>query len=216
MNQNRVFGEPVLGMSTPDRRSFLKVAGLVGIGTGLVAGGLGTGTAFAAGSSGISDVEILQYALALEYLESEFYTTGYTKVPGLSVRTKEIVGAVLDHEQAHVKIIQKALGGKAKSRASYGIKIPSKVYSSEQAFLKTAATFEDVGVQAYLGQVTLISSGTILEAAASIEGVEARHSAIFYSLTNQQPFPAPIDPHRTQAQTINIVKGFYTNPPKPA
>jgi rubrerythrin len=214
MNENRVFGEPVLDMPETSRRGFLKVAGLVGVGTGLVVGGLGSATAFADSGSGTSDEDILQYALALEYLESTFYDIADKHVSFDHKRTHEIVHAVREHEDTHVKAIQgaiKKLGGTPKPKSDYKIKIKdpgNKVYSSEKTFLSTAATFEEVGVTAYLGQVTHIKNGDILAAAASIEGVEARHSAIFYSLTNQQPFPDPIDKHASMEKVLGEVKPY--------
>jgi rubrerythrin len=212
MNQNRVFGEPVLDMPESNRRSFLKVAGLVGVGTGLVVGGFGSSIASAATSGSVSDDDVLQYALALEYLESTFYDIAYKHVSFNDNRTKQIVGAVRDHEDEHVKILKKALGSKAKKKSDYDIKVekPSnKVYSSEKMFLSTAATFEEVGVTAYLGQVTHISNGDYLAAAASIEGVEARHSAIFYQLTGKNPFTnGPIDMGKSMKTVLGEVKPY--------
>jgi rubrerythrin len=212
MNENRVFGEPVLDMPETSRRGFLKVAGLVGVGTGLVAGGLGSGIASAATSSNVSDDDILNYALALEYLESTFYDIGYKQVSFDDDRTHQIVGAVRDHEDEHVKILKKALGDKAKKKSDYTIKIEdksNKVYSDPKTFLSTAATFEEVGVTAYLGQVTHLKSADYLAAAASIEGVEARHSAIFYQLTGQKPFQnGPIDMGASMKKVLGEVKPY--------
>jgi rubrerythrin len=217
MKQDRVFGEPVLDMPESSRRSFLKVAGLVGVGTGLVVGGFGSSIASAATSGGVSDEDILQYALALEYLESTFYDIGDKHVNFNDDRTHQIVGAVRDHEDKHVQLIQgaiKKLGGTPKPKSDYDIKIskPSnKVYGDPKTFLSTAATFEEVGVTAYLGQITHIKNGDILAAAASIEGVEARHSAIFYTLTGQKPFQnGPIDMGASMDKVLGEVKPYIT------
>ena len=78
MAGRRIFdGKPVLEFSTGiQRRSFLKYAGLVGVGTSFaIGGGLLTAPAAFGSSAAIesSDLDILNYALTLEYLEAAFY-----------------------------------------------------------------------------------------------------------------------------------------------
>ena len=54
---------------------------------------------------------------------------------------------------------------------------------------KLAATVENVGAAAYLGQAGNIQSPTVLAAALSIHTVEARHAAILGTLTGQSITP---------------------------
>ena len=51
-------------------------------------------------------------------------------------------------------------------------------FASRESFLKTAHVFENTGVGAYLGAAGFIQNKDILQAAAGIFGVEARHAAI--------------------------------------
>ena len=93
-------GEAVLSFDNDvDRRNFLKWAGIVGVGSTLAVGGFSGVTASAQAED--SDLEILNYALTLEYLEADFYTQG---VDGgvLSGRELALVKPIRDHEDAHV------------------------------------------------------------------------------------------------------------------
>lgn len=212
-------GKPVLQFSTNhDRRSFLRYAGMVGVGASLVAGGAlaapglaaaATPGALRAGKTG-GDIDILNYALTLEYLEADYYATGLAKGL-LADRELELVTPIGDHEKAHVTAVTdtvKTLGGTPVSKPK--ITYPAGTFDSKESFLKNAATFEEVGVTAYHGQVPLISSVDVLAAAASIAGVESRHAAILAQLTGGNPFPHDIEEHRTMAEVLKIVKPFLS------
>jgi hypothetical protein len=203
-------GRPVLQFAKEtDRRSFLRYAGLVGVGATLVAGGAFSGSGIAvAASSGNGDVDILNYALTLEYLESDFYTRGL-QANLLHGRELELVSPIKAHEDAHVAAVSaavKKLGGNPVSKPK--ITYPSGTFASKDKFLSTAAQFEELGVVAYHGQITLISSGEILGAAASIAGVESRHAAILADLTGAEPFPAPVEDHKPMSYVLPKVKPF--------
>jgi hypothetical protein len=210
---NRVFGgEPVLGIAKEtDRRAFLRMAGLVGVGAGLVAGGVGSGIAYAAPAAGdANDVDILNFALTLEFLESDFYSTGLKKGL-LNGRELELITEISDNESSHVtsvKALVKQLGGTPVNKPS--IKFPADTFKDKATFLKTASTFEEVGVTAYHGQVGLIKSGAVLGAAASIAGVESRHAAVLAALIGGNPFPAPIEKRRSENEILTIVKPFLS------
>ncbi len=202
-------GKPVLQFSTAtDRRSFLKYAGLVGVGASLVAGGILDAPYAAANAPAVAkgDLDILNYALTLEYVESDFYATGLAK-GFLSGRELELITPIGDHEKQHVTAVTstiKSLGGTpvAKPKITY----PAGTFDNKTNFLATASVFEELGVTAYHGQVPLIKSGDILGAAASIAGVESRHAAIIASLIGGDPFPNQIEKHNTMATVLAAVK----------
>ena len=81
-------------------------------------------------------------------------------------------------------------------------------FDSKAKFLATASMFEELGVKAYHGQVTMIQDKTILGAAASIAGVESRHAAILNDLLGQKQVPAPIEGTATIAETVQTVTPF--------
>ncbi|MET3805887.1 hypothetical protein ABIB25_002895 [Nakamurella sp. UYEF19] len=202
-------GKPVLQFSTEtNRRSFLKYAGLVGVGASLVAGGVFSAPYAAANAPAVAkgDLDILNYALTLEYLESDFYAMGVSS-GFLSGRDLDLITPISDHEKAHVTALTstiKSLGSTPVTKPK--ITYPSGTFASKDSFLKTASVFEELGVKAYHGQVPLIQSGDVLGAAASIAGVESRHAAIIASLIGGNPFPHHIEEHVDMATVLAAVK----------
>lgn len=216
MPDNEIFGgKPVLAFRHEhDRRSFLRNAMLVGVGATYVAyqardplGFSRPGKATAATASK-SDLDILNYALTLEYLESAFYDKGIASGL-LKGRDLELITPIRDHEREHVKAVTSTitgLGGKPVAKPK--VKFPANTFTDKAAFLKTASTFEELGVKAYHGQVPLVESGAILAAAASIAGVESRHAAILATLTGGNPFPAPIEAHLPMSAVLAAATPF--------
>jgi hypothetical protein len=209
MGDPQIFdGKPVLQFSTEtNRRSFLKYAGLVGVGASFVAGGiLNAPYAAAAPAVAKGDLDILNYALTLEYLESDFYKMGLAK-GFLSGRVLELITPISDHEMQHVAAVTqtiKSLGGTPVDKPK--ITYPAGIFDNKDNFLKTASMFEELGVKAYHGQVPLIKSGDLLGAAASIAGVESRHAAVIATLIGGNPFPNPIEAHVDMATVLAAVK----------
>ncbi|MDQ3387468.1 MAG: ferritin-like domain-containing protein, partial [Actinomycetota bacterium] len=74
---------------------------------------------------------------------------------------------------------------------------PEDAFSSEASILELAATFEPVGVGAYLGAGPMIQDPAILAAAGSIEAVEGMHVVAINNLIGVSPpaneaFPAAL------------------------
>ena len=201
-----------------DRRSFLKYAALVGVGGALVASGTSalaaaspspSATPAARGSSqfGAGDVGILNYALTLEYLEAEFYQKGLAA--NILGDDAKYVTPVAAHEAAHVQAITatlQKLGATPATKPTF--KFPDTTFTDKATFLKTAVTFEETGVKAYHGQITLIKDAAILGAAASIAGVESRHAAVLNYLAQMPPVPNPVEQHATMDETLTAIKPF--------
>ncbi len=137
----------------------------------------------------ISDV--LNFALTLEYLESEFYKAGYAAATGgtLAIPAGAPLTSILtikNHEIAHVNFLKTAitsLGGTPVSFTAASFDFTAKgnfmnVFTDYALFLAVAQTFEDTGVRAYKGQAgNLMSNNDILTAALNIHSVEARHAS---------------------------------------
>jgi ferritin-like protein len=130
---------------------------------------------------GGGDVDILNFALTLEYLESAFYNQGLKKA-GLSGEAKSLATEIRDNEVEHVAALTKTI----KSLGGMPVKAPGvdfgMAFANQKSFLKLAQTFEDTGVSAYNGAGPSIKSPEVLAAAGSIVQVEARHAAAIRSL----------------------------------
>jgi hypothetical protein len=195
MHKNNFIGDLI--DASPNRRSFVRKLGIAGAALG-AAGSRSWGQAAA-----ITDVDILNFALNLEYLEAEFYTAATTGatigVSGVSIAGTGTAGATtggsqvtfpsstvqaiameLAHdEQTHVTLLQGAilgLGGQPIAKPAINLAALGIGFGSQSDFLTVARALEDIGVTAYGGAAPLISSKTILGYAARILAVEALHS----------------------------------------
>jgi hypothetical protein len=131
-------------------------------------------------------VAVLQFALLLEHLESEFYTNATTTYSGLFSNNAAGLAAfqtIAGHEAAHVKLLQDtitALGStpNAKPTFDYTAGGTLDTFTNYDTLLTVAQAFEDTGVRAYKGQAgNLQENKTVLTVALQIHSVEARHAA---------------------------------------
>jgi hypothetical protein len=154
---------------------------------------------------GDGDLEIFNFALTLEYLESAFYERALDDVK-LGGETKEFAQTILDDENEHVAALVKTIGDLGGSPvAAPKVEFP---FSNEAAFLKLAQTLEDTGVAAYDGAAPAIKSKELLATAGSIVQVEARHAARVRLARSQPPAPNAFDPTLTQQQVLRAVQPF--------
>jgi hypothetical protein len=150
------------------------------------------------------DVAILNYALTLEYLETEFYAQARAKagLRGETARFARVAGA---HEAAHVAAIRKVLGSAAVAKPAFDF---GAATGGQGAFQKTAIAVEDLGVSAYAGQGPRLKQVPVIRAALAIHSVEARHAAWIRSIVGQNPAPAAFDPARGMKQVLAVAGGF--------
>jgi hypothetical protein len=157
-------------------------------------------------AQGGGDVEILNFALTLEYLEADFYTQGAEKVPGLDKDLKALIEEIRDNEVEHVD----ALVATIKQLKGTPVEKPTFTYgdafTSKDAFLKLANTLEDTGVSAYNGAGPSIESVDILAAAGGIVQVEARHAALIRLQRGEEPAPLAFDKPSTTDEVLAAVK----------
>jgi rubrerythrin len=204
LDQDGAIRETQEAVAGDSRADFFKKAALGGgalIGGGTLLGALPE--LAAAKPSAKQDIAILNFALTLEYLESEFYKEALAKVPFADGVVRDVTKVVSAHENAHVKFLKKALGSKAVKKPTFDFKDTT---STQGKFLATAVTLEDTGVRAYSGQGTRIKSPAYVKAALSILVIEARHASRFRALNNNKFAPNPFGPADSMAEILHKVK----------
>ena len=173
--------------------------------------GVGAVSPYVAGSlaqGGGGDVEILNFALTLEYLEAAFYAQALKDTPGLSGDIKKLATEIRDNEDEHVDALKAAIkGAGGKPVKSPGVDFGG-AFASEKSFLKLAQTFEDVGVSAYNGAGPSIESVEVLGAAGSIVQIEARHAGLIRLARGTTPAPDAFDKSLTTDEVLAAVKPF--------
>lgn len=142
------------------------------------------------GQSTTGIVDVLNFALTLEFLESEFYKKA---VASGIIPAADLPGFTLirDHEVAHVSALKQtitALGGTPVNYTAANFDFTAgdgsmngpyaSVFTNYDTLLAVSQAFEDTGVRAYKGQAgNLISNNDVLTAALQIHSVEARHAS---------------------------------------
>ncbi len=184
-----------------DRRAFLRMAGLAGAAlavAGCSANGNDIVAPVSSGPSGAvvnpdgsitldfsSDVDVLNYAYALEQLEAAFYVQVVANAAFGSMfaaNEQRVLRDIRDHEIVHRDFLAAALGAG---------KIPNLTpafgtiqFNNRTSVLQTARTFEDLGVSAYNGAARFLKSEVFLGLAGKIVSVEARHASAIRDLLN--------------------------------
>jgi rubrerythrin len=157
---------------------------------------------------GGGDVDIVNYALTLEYLEAAFYTLAVKQVRGLDADEKKLARELRDNEDAHVDAListVKSLGGTPAAKPTFDF---GGAFGDRATFLKTANTLEDTGVSAYNGAATSIESVDVLAAAGSIVQVEARHAALIRLARDKTPAPMAFDKASEMETVLAAIKPF--------
>ena len=115
-----------------------------------------------------------------------------------------------EEEAQHVQALEGAIkkaGGKLPPKPK--TKFPLE---SEMEILKLAATVENLGANAYLGQAGRIKDKEVLAAALAIHTVEGRHAAVLNAVTGEPispdgPFALPADAKKV----LDSVKPFIAS-----
>ena len=212
MSKKSVLNEVIA--ESPNRRGFLRTIAMASAATAAVGTLVRTGNAQA--PAGVTDADILNFALNLEYLEAEFYTaatqgktidqvgigitgsgtqggvTGGKQVTFSDQITSDIANQIAIDERAHVALIRGALsaaGATPVARPAINLNALGIGFGNITEFLTLARAFEDVGVTAYAGAAPLITDKMILGVGARIAEVEAEHASAVRQLVARMGVP---------------------------
>lgn len=142
-------------------------------------------------SSALPDnvVDVLNFALTLEYLEYRFYDIG-TNLTMIPSQYKPAFELIRRHEQLHVNLLKMVLGSKAIPEPKFDFSAKGNfpdTFTNFQTFAAVSQAFEDTGVRAYKGQApNLMNAKPILETALQIHATEATHAARVRFLRGQK------------------------------
>lgn len=172
---------------------------------------------------GPSDVDILNFALTLEYLEARFYREGLDTIGETQLCRSEparmVGGAVQDdlfgelrviqeHEEIHVDVLGETiedLGGEPIAEPEFDFGTATE---DPTEFLATAALLETTGVGAYAGAAPLIENPDLIPPALSIHSVEARHTSFLNVVNGESGFPDAFDEALTMDEVLERAGPF--------
>ncbi|KAH8587103.1 ferritin-like domain-containing protein [Bisporella sp. PMI_857] len=172
----------------------------------------------AAAAAGLTDVDILQFALTLENLEGAFYSQGFAMFPdqafaeaGLSQADIANLKSVGSTEQTHVTTLTGAIAAAGflpvqPCTYNFGFTTPA-------AMLATAGVLENVGVSAYLGAAPLVTDPAILTVAGEIVTVEARHQTFIRAASKVADIPSAFDTPLGVRSVFSLAAPFISSCP---
>ncbi|KAI1079333.1 rds1p-like stress response protein [Whalleya microplaca] len=172
----------------------------------------------AAAALGLADVDILQFALTLEWLEATFYQQGFAQFGddqfaalGLNEVQLADLKSVGTSEQTHVQLLQSSIaqaGVQPVQPCQYNFG-----FTDAAGMVATAAILESVGVSAYLGAAPLVSDASILSTAGSILTIEARHQSFIRVASGVAASPSPFDTPLGPRAVFSLAAPFITSCP---
>jgi hypothetical protein len=201
LDQDGALHECLANSPISKRGAFLRglvAAGLLSSVTGSIADAEGR-------SAHDGDIEILNFALTLEYLQAAFYEE-VARIGSVHGPAADLVRVVGGHERAHVETLLNVLGRRAVKRPRFDF---GGATETQPSFVKTAVAFEDLSVAAYKGQAPRIRSKAYLQAALAIHAVEARHAAWIRQIAGVLPAATAFDEPAPAREVRRVVDATH-------
>jgi hypothetical protein len=156
-------------------------------------------------------IDVLRFALTLEFLEAEFYEQGLAAGGLIVASDLPVFQTIAQHERDHVEFLQGVLGlsgtgGRPANGFDFTAGGSFDTFTNYQTFLVLSQGFEDTGVRAYKGgAAALMSNDTVLTAALQIHSVEARHASVVRRIRGERGY---ITQDQVDAPT-NTIQNVY-------
>ncbi|KAI5894430.1 uncharacterized protein SCHCODRAFT_02276602 [Schizophyllum commune H4-8] len=166
-----------------------------------------------------ADITVLKFADVLEQLESTFYSQALSKFQesdftGAGFADAQVpiqqFASIQRDEATHSAQLQAALAASGASPVSGCQFNFDSVLGDVSTMAATARLVELVGVSAYIGGASLIEDKNVLNAAASILTIEARHQTVLNLLNGGTTVPASFDAGLTPSEVLAIAGGFIS------
>jgi hypothetical protein len=168
--------------------------------------------AFGAGGLPQQVVDVLNYALSLEYFEATFYKRANGTDGLIPKKYRGLFHEIGAHEAGHVALLSGALGTAAIKAPKFdftaGGKYPD-VFSNFNTFSTLSSTIEDTGVAAFKGQIANLAGTSVLQTALQIHSVEARHAGSVRVLVNKPGSDGAFDKPMSKDEVLAAVKPFF-------
>lgn len=158
-------------------------------------------------------VDVLNFALTLEYLEAEFYSIGLRTRGLIPSRYRAVFTQIGRHETEHVHTLFGALGSAAVGKPNFDFTAAGQyvdVFSNFDTFATVSSTFEDLGVAAYKGQAGNLQGTALLTTALQIHSVEARHAAEVRRIRRMFGWDGAFDSPKTKEEVLAAAGPFIT------
>jgi len=166
------------------------------------------------------DILVFQFANILEQLESTFYSQALQKFSDSDFTTAGFSSSALasqqftvisNDESTHTTVIQSALTSAGATPIICEFSFDS-VLTDVSTMAAVARVVENTGVAAYLGGLNLMTDVVLLDAAATILTVEARHQTILNIASGSgTAIPAAFDIALTPSEVLAIASPFITS-----
>lgn len=147
------------------------------------------------------DIDILNFALTLEHLESRAYRDAIAsgRLSGPALAAAQQYGR---QEAEHVTLLTGAINAAGRTPVAEQQSYKFPAFTSQATIITFLRVLEETGVGAYTGAARFIADKTVLAAAGGIVQVEARHATALRALDGMAPVPGALDIVLTPDQTL--------------